>query len=97
MALTTGRVDANVFHLPFAEQVVAADDFEFIERWWRDASPEYEPAPIIDRVKRTLREPGVALAHYVTRSIPPTAIRLAGAPGAGQRFAHRRAHAGDPR
>ena len=58
---------AYFFQLPFAEQVVAADDFAFIEQWWRDASPEYDPAPIIERVKRTFREPGVvtaALGYY---------------------------------
>jgi len=58
---------AYFFQLPFAEQVVAADDFEFIEQWWRDASPEYDPAPVIERVKRTFREPGVvaaALGYY---------------------------------
>jgi pimeloyl-ACP methyl ester carboxylesterase len=58
---------AYFFQLPFAEQVVAADDFAFIEEWWRDASPEYDPAPIIERVKRTFREPGVvtaALGYY---------------------------------
>ena len=58
---------AYFFQLPFAEQVVAADDFEFIEQWWRDASPEYDPAPVMERVKRTFREPGVvaaALGYY---------------------------------
>jgi pimeloyl-ACP methyl ester carboxylesterase len=58
---------AYFFQLPFAEQVVAADDFAFIEQWWRDASPEYDPTPIIERVKRTFREPGVvtaALGYY---------------------------------
>ena len=58
---------AYFFQLPFAEQVVAADDFEFIAEWWRDASPEYDPAPVMERVKRTFREPGVvtaALSYY---------------------------------
>ena len=53
--------------MPFAEQVVAADDFAFLEQWWRDASPEFDPAPVIERVKATFREPGVvtaALGYY---------------------------------
>jgi pimeloyl-ACP methyl ester carboxylesterase len=53
--------------MPFAEQVVAADDFAFLEHWWRDASPEYDPAPVIERVKTTFRQPGVvtaALSYY---------------------------------
>src|SRR5215472_5682299 len=29
---------AYFFQMPFAEQVVAADDFAFLDRWWRDAS-----------------------------------------------------------
>lgn len=58
---------AYFFQMPFAEQVVAADDFAFLERWWRDASPEYDPAPVIERVKVTFRQPGVltaALGYY---------------------------------
>lgn len=58
---------AYLFQMPFAEQVVAANDFAFLEHWWRDASPEYDPAPIIERVKATFREPGVvkaALSYY---------------------------------
>ena len=58
---------AYFFQMPNAEQVVAADDYAFIEAWWRDASPEYDPSPIIERVKATVRQPGVvsaALAYY---------------------------------
>jgi pimeloyl-ACP methyl ester carboxylesterase len=58
---------AYFFQMPFAEQVVAANDFAYLEAWWRDASPEYDPTPIIERVKATFREPGVvgaALAYY---------------------------------
>ena len=58
---------AYFFQMPFAEQVVAADDFAFLEQWWRDASPEYDPAPISERVKATFRQPGVvtaALSYY---------------------------------
>ena len=58
---------AYFFQMPFAEQVVAANDFAYLEAWWRDASPEYDPAPVIERVKATFREPGVvtaALSYY---------------------------------
>jgi pimeloyl-ACP methyl ester carboxylesterase len=58
---------AYFFQMPFAEQIVAANDFAFLEHWWRDASPEYDPAPIIERVKATFRQPGVltaALNYY---------------------------------
>src|SRR5215510_4373527 len=40
---------AYFFQMPFADQVVAARDFAFIEDWWRDASPEYDPAPVMER------------------------------------------------
>ncbi len=62
-----GLWHAYFFQMPFAEQVVSANDFAFIEDWWRDASPEYDPAPVIERVKATFRRPGVltaALGYY---------------------------------
>jgi pimeloyl-ACP methyl ester carboxylesterase len=58
---------AYFFQMPFAEQVVSSNDFAFIEDWWRDASPEYDPAPVLERVKATFRRPGVvtaALGYY---------------------------------
>jgi pimeloyl-ACP methyl ester carboxylesterase len=58
---------AYFFQMPFAEQVVAAHDFAFLEQWWRDASPEYDPTPVIERVRATFRQPGVvaaALGYY---------------------------------
>jgi len=58
---------AYFFQMPFAEQVVAANDFAYLEAWWRDASPEFDPAPVIGRVKATFRQPGVvtaALSYY---------------------------------
>jgi pimeloyl-ACP methyl ester carboxylesterase len=58
---------AYFFQMPFAEQIVAADDFAFLESWWRDAAPEFDPAPVIGRVKATFRQPGVvkaALDYY---------------------------------
>ncbi len=62
-----GTWHAYFFQMPFAEQVVSANDFAFIEDWWRDASPEYDPAPVLERVKATFRRPGVltaALGYY---------------------------------
>jgi pimeloyl-ACP methyl ester carboxylesterase len=58
---------AYFFQMPFAEQVVAARDFAFLEDWWRDASPELDPTPVMERVKATFRQPGVvtaALSYY---------------------------------
>jgi len=63
-----GTWHAYFFQMPFAEQAVAANDFAFLEHWWRDASPEYVPPPeIMESVKQTFRQPGVvtaALSYY---------------------------------
>lgn len=63
-----GTWHAYFFQMPFAEQAVAAHDFAFLERWWRDAAPEYVPPPeIMESVKSTFRQPGVvtaALSYY---------------------------------
>jgi pimeloyl-ACP methyl ester carboxylesterase len=63
-----GSWHAYFFQMPFAESAVAANDYEFIVRWWRDASPEYDlPPEIIESVKATFRQPGVvtsALNYY---------------------------------
>jgi pimeloyl-ACP methyl ester carboxylesterase len=63
-----GTWHAYFFQMPFAEQAVAANDYAFLERWWRDASPGYEPPPEkMESVKATFRQPGVlaaALAYY---------------------------------
>jgi pimeloyl-ACP methyl ester carboxylesterase len=59
---------AFFFQMPFAEQAVAANDFAFIESWWRDASPEFTPPQaMMARLKATFRQPGVvtaALRYY---------------------------------
>ncbi|MGE3541427.1 MAG: alpha/beta fold hydrolase [Candidatus Tectimicrobiota bacterium] len=59
---------AYFFQMPFAEQTVAANDFAFLESWWRDASPNYTlPAAHLERIKQTFRQPGVvnaALNYY---------------------------------
>ncbi len=58
-----GAWHAYFFQMPFAEQAVSAHDFEFIERWWKDASPEYDPPrEILESVKETFRQPGVVTA-----------------------------------
>jgi pimeloyl-ACP methyl ester carboxylesterase len=64
---------AYFFQMPFAEQVVAANDFAFLEHWWRDASPELDPAPVIERVKATFRQPGVVTAalNYYRHTFHP--------------------------
>lgn len=65
---------AYFFQLPFAEQVVAANDYAFLESWWRDAAPEYDlPAAVIERVKATFRQPGVVTAalNYYRHSFHP--------------------------
>src|SRR5262245_4513900 len=63
-----GTWHAYFFQMPFAEQAVAANDYAFLERWWRDASPEYVPPPHrMESVKATFRQPGVvtaALGYY---------------------------------
>ena len=63
-----GTWHAYFFQMPFAEQAVAANDYAFLERWWRDASPEYSPsADKMESVKATFRQPGVltaALSYY---------------------------------
>jgi pimeloyl-ACP methyl ester carboxylesterase len=64
---------AYFFQMPFAEQVVAANDHAFIEDWWRDASPEFDPRPVMERVKATFRQPGVVKAalDYYRHSFHP--------------------------
>lgn len=63
-----GTWHAYFFQMPFAEQAVAANDFAFLEAWWRDAAPEFTPPPdLMERVKATFRQPGVltaALNYY---------------------------------
>jgi pimeloyl-ACP methyl ester carboxylesterase len=69
-----GGWHAYFFQMPFAEQAVMANDYEFVERWWRDASPEYDlPREIIERVKETFRRPGVVTAalNYYRHTMNP--------------------------
>jgi len=64
---------AYFFQMPSAEQVVAANDYAFLERWWRDASPDFDPSDIIERVKATFRQPGVVTAalNYYRHTFHP--------------------------
>ncbi|MCX8071412.1 MAG: alpha/beta hydrolase [Candidatus Binatia bacterium] len=56
------------FQTPFAEAAVRHNDFEFIERLWRDWSPNWDfPGEVLESVKQTFRHDGVleaALAYY---------------------------------
>jgi len=69
-----GGWHAYFFQMPFAEQAVMANDYEFVEKWWRDASPEYEvPPAIMESVKETFRQPGVVTAaiNYYRHTMNP--------------------------
>jgi pimeloyl-ACP methyl ester carboxylesterase len=53
---------------------VAANDYAFLEHWWRDASPEYDlPPEVMERVKATFRQPGVLTAalNYYRHTLHP--------------------------
>lgn len=69
-----GGWHAYFFQMPFAEQAVMANDYEFVERWWRDASPEYDlPREVIESVKATFRQAGVVTAalNYYRHTMNP--------------------------
>ena len=69
-----GGWHAYFFQMPFAEQAVSAHDLAFIERWWQDASPEYDiPTEIMASVKETFRQPGVVTAalNYYRHTFHP--------------------------
>lgn len=55
------------FQTPFADMVVPADDFAFIEGLWRDWSPGYDASEDLPHVKDALRDPtnlSAALGYY---------------------------------
>lgn len=62
------------FQMPFAEEVVAHNDYAFVEDWWRDASPEWDiPVYALESIRETFRKPGVvqaALSYYRARYRP---------------------------
>ncbi len=69
-----GGWHAYFFQMPFAEQAVQANDYEFVEKWWRDASPEYDiPREVMESVKGTFRQPGVVTAalNYYRHTMNP--------------------------
>ena len=68
-----GGWHAYFFQMPFAEQAVMANDYEFVEKWWRDASPEYDPREVLESVKETFRQPGVVTAaiNYYRHTMNP--------------------------
>jgi len=69
-----GGWHAYFFQMPFAEQAVLANDYEFLEKWWRDASPEYAiPREVMESVKETFRQPGVVTAaiNYYRHTMNP--------------------------
>jgi pimeloyl-ACP methyl ester carboxylesterase len=62
------------FQMPFADDLVADNDYDFITGWWHDASPEYDPpAEVIEQVKMSFRQPGVVTAalNYYRHTINP--------------------------
>jgi pimeloyl-ACP methyl ester carboxylesterase len=51
------------FQTPFADVALAHDDFAFVERLWRDWSPDWSlPDDEMAALKNTFRQPGVAAA-----------------------------------
>jgi pimeloyl-ACP methyl ester carboxylesterase len=54
------------FQRPNAPAVVAADDFAFIEKLWRDWSPGYDPSADLPHIKRALAGDhcAAAIAYY---------------------------------
>lgn len=65
------------FQLPVAEKAVPLNNFEFIERLWRDWSPGWEfHEDELAQVKKTFGQPGVlnaALQYYRDSFYPPRA------------------------
>ena len=58
---------AFFFQTPGAEVVVAADDMAFLDRLWRDWSPDYRADEDLPQVKRCLRDPAnlaAAIGYY---------------------------------
>lgn len=52
-----------MLNMPLAEVALAHGDFALVDRLWRDWSPTWTPPPgVVERVKQTFRQPGVALA-----------------------------------
>jgi len=69
-----GGWHAYFFQMPSAEQAVAHNDYDFLQRWWQDASPEFSiPADLIAGVKDTFRNEGTleAAINYYRHTFNP--------------------------
>ncbi|HBD10565.1 MAG TPA: alpha/beta hydrolase [Porticoccaceae bacterium] len=69
-----GGWHAYFFQMPGAEKAVAHNDFDFLFKWWQDASPEFDiPAEVIERVKETFRQEGTveAAINYYRHTFNP--------------------------
>ena len=69
----------KVLEAPDAQQVVAADDFAFVERLWREWSPGYDGRRDVADAKRCLRDPqhlAAAIAYYLAED-PGAELRRA--------------------
>ena len=56
-----------LFGTPFAEPAVAASELAFIDRLWRDWSPDYDPREDLPLVKDSIRDPAnlaAAIGYY---------------------------------
>lgn len=69
-----GGWHAYFFQMPSAEQAVAHNDFDFLLKWWRDASPEFDiPPDVIESVKVSFRQEGTieAAINYYRHTFNP--------------------------
>ena len=66
LALSYARIKgmwhSYFLQMPIAEQAISANDFAFLEEWWKDATEYDLPGEIIESVKATFRQPGVVAA-----------------------------------
>lgn len=68
---------AYFFQNPMADKIVASGDLAFIERLWRDWSPDFDPAEEMHEVRKSLHSPAhvtAALSYYRSMfgAIPPS-------------------------
>ncbi len=80
--------------LGFAEAVVAAEGMAFLDRLWRDWSPDYQPGEHLARVKESLREPANLAAAIGYYRAAGTAGTASGSPGTEARYADEERAAG---
>lgn len=69
-----GGWHAYFFQMPGAEKAVAHNDFDFLLKWWQDASPEFDiPSEVIESVKETFRQEGTieAAINYYRHTFNP--------------------------